>query len=56
MPGGYKVVTDADGRALAYIYAGDEPRRSADWGCCPGKRRRRLAVNIAKLPERLKRG
>jgi hypothetical protein len=50
------VVRDHDGQALAYVYFEEEPgRRSAakllEWDEAP----RRIAVNIAKLPELLSR-
>jgi hypothetical protein len=52
MPGGYRVC-DAEGRALIYIDAGDAARRTADWRLLSWEEARRLAVNIARLPELL---
>jgi hypothetical protein len=50
IPGGYRV-SAADGRPLVYIYAGDAARHSCDWNMLSWEEARRLAVNIARLPE-----
>jgi hypothetical protein len=52
MPGGY-VVRDANGQALAYLYAReneDEARQAKVLTCDEA---RRIALNIARLPELL---
>jgi hypothetical protein len=50
MAGGYKVC-DVEGGALIYIYAADAARRTADLRLLSWEEARRLAVNIARLPE-----
>jgi hypothetical protein len=51
IPGGFKV-NDANGQTLAYFYAREEPA-SAVAKVLARDEARRLAANIAKLPELL---
>ena len=52
IPGGY-VVKDATGRALAYVYARETRADTAN--VLTMDEARRVAANIAKLPDLLKR-
>jgi hypothetical protein len=53
IPGGY-VVRDANGQSLAYVYAGENENDAMRAKVLAKDEARRIARNIAKLPELLK--
>jgi hypothetical protein len=52
MPGGY-VVREASGQALAYLYSRENPTEALQAKMLTKEEARRIAINIARLPELL---
>ena len=52
IPGGLEV-RDANGQSLAYVYSRENPNDAHMARCLPRMKLRRIASNIAKLPDLL---
>ena len=50
------IVSDSAGQKLAYVYFEDEPGRRSAAKLLSKDEARRIAVNIAKLPDMLRKG
>jgi K+/H+ antiporter YhaU regulatory subunit KhtT len=50
MPGGH-VVRDANGQALAYVYSRDSEAEALQVKVLTKDEARRIAINVAKLPQ-----
>jgi hypothetical protein len=55
LPGG-SIVRDANGQALAYLYSRDNPTEALQAKMLTKDGVRRIALNIAQLPELLRKG
>jgi hypothetical protein len=55
IPGGF-VVRDANGQALAYLYARQNEAEARQAKVLTADEARRIAINIARLPESLGKG
>jgi hypothetical protein len=49
------IIRDANGQALSYVYYENDPGRRTAAGLLTRDEARRIAINISKIPELLKR-